>query len=162
MLWFLKNNVMKFNNLDFLSICQRQQKRLEKSNGQSRSKVILFLHGSLSFKTLSHPIWIPIPAEQSLLKLISRFPFMLPDIISRTAYAVKNLKKSECVFRLMDFPEFTTNQESKHEFQLIISKIRNSHQWCSMKKDVLRNFTKFTGKHLCQSLFFKRQACNFI
>ena len=25
---------------------------------------------------------------------------------------------------------------------------------CSVKKDVLRNFTKFTGKHLCQSLFF--------
>ena len=25
---------------------------------------------------------------------------------------------------------------------------------CSMKKVVLRNFTKFTGKHLCQSLFF--------
>ena len=31
-----------------------------------------------------------------------------------------------------------------------------------MKKGVLRNVTKFTGKHLCQSLFFKPQACNFI
>ena len=33
------------------------------------------------------------------------------------------------------------------------------------KKGVLRNFTKFTGKHLCQSLFFNKvagQACNFI
>ena len=35
------------------------------------------------------------------------------------------------------------------------------------KKGVLRNFTKFTGKHLCQSLFFNkvtdlRPACNFI
>ena len=41
-----------------------------------------------------------------------------------------------------------------------------SHQRCSMQKDVLRNFTKFTGKHLCQSLFFKKscspKACNFI
>ena len=27
-----------------------------------------------------------------------------------------------------------------------------------MKKDVLRNFTKFTGKHLCQSLFFDKVA----
>ena len=25
-----------------------------------------------------------------------------------------------------------------------------------MKKSVLRNFTKFTGKHLCQSLFFNK------
>ena len=35
---------------------------------------------------------------------------------------------------------------------------RNSHQRCSMKKGVLRNFTKFTGKHLCQSLFFNKVA----
>ena len=26
------------------------------------------------------------------------------------------------------------------------------------KKSVLRNFTKFTGKHLCQSLFFNKIA----
>ena len=27
-----------------------------------------------------------------------------------------------------------------------------------MKKSVLRNFTKFTGKHLCQSIFFDKVA----
>ena len=27
---------------------------------------------------------------------------------------------------------------------------------CSVRKGVLRNFTKFTGKHLCQSLFFNK------
>ena len=27
---------------------------------------------------------------------------------------------------------------------------------CSLKKCVLRNFAKFTGKHLCQSLFFNK------
>ena len=31
-------------------------------------------------------------------------------------------------------------------------------QRCSVKKGVLRNFTKFTGKHLCQSLFFNKVA----
>ena len=35
---------------------------------------------------------------------------------------------------------------------------RSNHQRCSMKKDVLRNFAKFTGKHLCQSLFFKKET----
>ena len=34
------------------------------------------------------------------------------------------------------------------------------------KKGVLRNFTKFTGKHLCQSFSFNKaagpEACNFI
>ena len=32
----------------------------------------------------------------------------------------------------------------------------SSHQRCSMKKGVLGNFIKFTGKHLCQSLFFDK------
>ena len=42
---------------------------------------------------------------------------------------------------------------------------RSNHQRCSIKKGVLKNFTKFTGKHLCQRLFFNKvpgQACNFI
>ena len=36
--------------------------------------------------------------------------------------------------------------------------LRSSHQRCSIKEGVLRNFTKFTGKHLCQSLFFNKVA----
>ena len=44
---------------------------------------------------------------------------------------------------------------------------RDSHRrWCSVKKGILRNFAKFTGKHMCQtpeSLFLIRpEACNFI
>ena len=35
---------------------------------------------------------------------------------------------------------------------------RSSHQRCSIKKGVLRNFAKFTGKHLYQSLFFNKAA----
>ena len=34
---------------------------------------------------------------------------------------------------------------------------RSSHQMCSVNKVVLRNFTKFTGKHLWQSLFFNKK-----
>ena len=36
--------------------------------------------------------------------------------------------------------------------------VRSSHQRCSVKKGVLRNFAKFTGKHLCQSLSFNKFA----
>ena len=35
---------------------------------------------------------------------------------------------------------------------------RSSHQRCSVKKGVLVNFAKFTGKHLCHSLFFNKVA----
>ena len=33
---------------------------------------------------------------------------------------------------------------------------RGSHRSCSIKKSVLKNFTKFTGKHLCRSLFLNK------
>ena len=36
--------------------------------------------------------------------------------------------------------------------------IRSSHQRCSVRKSVIRNFAKFTGKHLCQVLFFNKVA----
>ena len=36
--------------------------------------------------------------------------------------------------------------------------VRSSHPEVFCKKGVLRNFAKFTGKHLCQSLFFNKVA----
>ena len=36
--------------------------------------------------------------------------------------------------------------------------LRSSRPEVFCKKGVLRNFTKFTGKHLCQSLFFNNVA----
>ena len=35
---------------------------------------------------------------------------------------------------------------------------RGSHRRCSVKKGVLRNFSKLTGRYLCQSLFFNKVA----
>ena len=37
-------------------------------------------------------------------------------------------------------------------------KYRSSHQRCSVRKGVFKNLKKFTGKHLCQSLFFNKVA----
>ena len=38
-------------------------------------------------------------------------------------------------------------------------RICRSYHWrCSVKIAVLKNFAKFTGKHLCQSLFFNKVA----
>ena len=36
--------------------------------------------------------------------------------------------------------------------------LRSSHQRCSLRKGVFKNFVKFTRKHLCQSLFFNKIA----
>ena len=35
---------------------------------------------------------------------------------------------------------------------------RSNHQRCFIRKGVLRNFTKFLGKHLFQSVFFNKVA----
>ena len=35
---------------------------------------------------------------------------------------------------------------------------RSSHRRCSVRKGILRNFAKFSGKDLCQSLFFNKVA----
>ena len=35
---------------------------------------------------------------------------------------------------------------------------RSSHKMCSVKEGVLKKFTKFTGKQLCQSLFLNKVA----
>ena len=35
---------------------------------------------------------------------------------------------------------------------------RSSHWRCFVKKGVLKNFTKFTGKELCQTLYFNNVA----
>ena len=50
-------------------------------------------------------------------------------------------KSSLQCYRLYNFPSF-----------------RSSHWRCSVRKGVLRNFAKFTGKHLWQSLFFNKVA----
>ena len=37
----------------------------------------------------------------------------------------------------------------------------SSRRRCPVRKGVLRNFAKFTGKHLRQSLFFNKGSCEF-
>ena len=39
-----------------------------------------------------------------------------------------------------------------------VKKFTRSHQIWSIKKVNLKNLSKFTGKHLCQSLFFNKPA----
>ena len=43
-------------------------------------------------------------------------------------------------------------------FNSLKANVRSSHRRCSMKKGILKNLSKFTEKHLCQSLFFNKVA----
>ena len=57
-----------------------------------------------------------------------------------------------------DFNHFSARMNMVHNIEHYFTKFRSSHQRCSVRKGVLRNFTKFTGKHLRQSLFFNKVA----
>ena len=93
----------------------------------------------------------------------------------KRTYANLNLQTN-----LIDNPQF--NQKAKQRFSLSVNHlklsciihiftaslgnilrnkkapIRRSHQRCTERKSVLRNFIKFTGKHLYQSLFLNKVA----
>ena len=45
-------------------------------------------------------------------------------------------------------------QENMEILSHIIPKFRSSHRWCSVKKGVLKNFAKSTGKYLCARVSF--------
>ena len=47
--------------------------------------------------------------------------------------------------------------QTKQIFNDVSLKDRSCHLTCSMITDVLRNFAKFTGKHLCQKFFFNKK-----
>ena len=53
----------------------------------------------------------------------------------------------------------------KHLINIINKNSRSSRPEVFCKKGILKNFTQFTGKHLCQSLFLiqlQAEACNVI
>ena len=66
--------------------------------------------------------------------------------LQRVAYSkLCQTSKNECSMKIVNGFKYTSD----------FSTYRSSHQRCSIIKGVLRNFAKFTGKHLCQRLFFK-------
>ena len=55
------------------------------------------------------------------------------------------------------FPFQTEKLFFSKKFSYFLRLFRSSHRRCSVRKGVLRNFAKFTGKHLHQSLFFNTE-----
>ena len=62
------------------------------------------------------------------------------------------------------FPWLSLKLQIFRRFRIRSSKIdslwnaKSSHRRCSVRKGILRKFAKFTGKHLCQSHFFKKET----
>ena len=76
-----------------------------------------------------------------------------------TKQSFKIYKWNSMLYRKCHISKNSENWNGQRE------KIRSSRPKVFCKKCVLRIFTKFTGKHLCQSLFLiklRPQACSFI
>ena len=70
----------------------------------------------------------------------------------------KEFPHSDCLWSIRIF--FSSSLRSSRNQTSLTEEIksinRSSHRRSSVKKGVLKNFTKFTGKRLCQSLFFSK------
>ena len=68
-----------------------------------------------------------------------------------------------CAYRWNHIAAFTQKNYLVEKMRMVWN--RSSHQRCSLKKPVLKNFEMFTGKHLRWSLFLiksQAKACNLI
>ena len=76
--------------------------------------------------------------------LLIDFVEILDELVSKNQKLLSTCKKLQHVW-----------QDSKYTSESF-GQYRRNHQRCSVKKGVLGNFATFTGKHLCQSLFFNK------
>ena len=96
--------------------------------------------------------------KQSKSFLISRFVLanlFLMEIILR--FFLRNfLQTGKNYWKCKFITDFNFGLQS--EFVLHLSLCTNNHRWCSVKIGVIKNFTKLTGKHMYQCLFFNEVA----
>ena len=74
---------------------------------------------------------------------------------SNVNFFTKNYFFNFLLRKCMATPLTSTGQKTSFK---IARPLRSSHRRCSVRKCVLRNFAKLTGKNLCQSFFFKKVA----
>ena len=73
-------------------------------------------------------------------------------VVTRCTTRLSFSKRSFSVIR------FRKQTHERFKVMKLNARIRSSHQRCSIKKGVLKNFTIFTGKYLSCSLFFIKFA----
>ena len=104
----------------------------------SSTSRLQLLQGFMYFKA-SHTL------GKFLKQIFSSWPSFFKDLeISKTLLSYSaNLRKFTIGIIILALRYFT---------------YRSSHPRCFVNKGVLKSFVKFTGKHLCQNLFFNKVA----
>ena len=80
------------------------------------------------------------------------------DLIRVIAIDVAVIVVFGLLFDLICYCKKSSTNENVAAKGYTIGMIQAAKRKCSIKKGVLRNLSKFTGKQLCQSLFFDKAA----
>ena len=125
--------------------------------------MVLFRKDITVLNTTCVKIWIYIYLLQTILQIPSKISNPPQSYLIFTDYRQPYLQQA-CIYCEKSFQQF------KWSFVLFSSLgrfVKQNQKVCKWKKQppevfykkgVLRNFPKFTGKHLCQSLFFDKVA----
>ena len=96
---------------------------------------------------------LAIPSFKARVNVYVGFSARLNPCISWT-----NLRRTCWAFSYIFFIDKKQIDQWLRNYNKWKTTDRSSHQRCSVRKSVLRDFAKFAGKHLCQSLFFNKDA----
>ena len=101
-----------------------------------------------------------LEAIVSLVQRNVRGDYFRINFVLTKKHAGKAIIKKPQVHSFEKYPVRNYTQIAGVHILKFVSKglLKSSHQRYSMKKGVLKNFTKFTGKHLCQGLFLNKVA----
>ena len=117
-------------------------------------QILLFcLHfGKFVNSLLNYP-----QSERSLQNFQPLFPVIL-RIFGHKCHGGTSLEVASAQFVHVFMKLRTLESSHQENIKLLSLQNRSIHRRCSVRKSVFRNFAKFTGKHLCQSLFFNKVA----
>ena len=81
------------------------------------------------------------------------------QLLCKTAEFVVRIINLVCLYSniLTSYP-FYFISKIRLQYSKLLLTVRSSHPEVFCKKGILRNFAKFTGKHLCRSLFLNKVA----
>ena len=140
------------------------QNNVNKQSTRSSPKISTIVNACINcqrfkiWSSLSRVIsLLHVPAKSCCINLLhkpARIVFLLKFSCIECLFSKINLIKALLRYQL---------SQASLDYLLRIStenpaKFRSSHRRCPVRKGVLRNFAKFTRKHLCQSLFFNKVA----
>ena len=95
-----------------------------------------------------------IGAATSILLFLSEIHHLYTTLFDKYIDDELLIKNLRIIYKIC----FPKNKCSKNFWKIVRKIVRSSHRRCSVKRGVLRNFAKLTGKHLCQSLFIKKET----